>query len=83
MQVAESPRPTTHYSAPDDQDLYYRVCAEFTEMPGLALTLAQASRLFQLDVSRCARVLDALVRGGELIHRGRLFRRPGDMRRWA
>ena len=82
MQVAESPIPTTHCSASDDQDLYYRVCAEFTEMPGLALTLAQASRLFQLDVSRCERVLAALVRQGELTQRGSMFRRPGGMRRW-
>jgi len=82
MQVAESSRPTTHGSASDDQDLYYRVCTEFMEMPGLALTLAQASRLFHLDVSRCERVLDALVRRGELTLRGSMFRRPGDMP-WA
>jgi hypothetical protein len=67
----------------DDQGLYYRVCAEFTEMPGLALTLAQASRLFQLDVSRCERVLAALVRQGELTQRGSMFRRPGGMRGWS
>lgn len=82
MQVAESPLPTTRGSASDDQDLYHRVCAEFTEMPGLALTLAQASRLFQLDVSRCERVLDALVRRGDLTRRGSMFRRPGGMRAW-
>lgn len=83
MRVAESPRPTSHCSASDDQDLYCRVCAEFAEMPGLSLTLAQASRLFQLDAARCERVLDALVRRGELTQRGRTFRRPGGMRTWA
>ena len=38
-----------------------RVLAEFEEMPGLALTPRQASRLFGLDQDVCKIVLDTLV----------------------
>ena len=38
-----------------------RVLAEFDEMPGLALTVRQASRLFGLDHDVCQMVLDSLV----------------------
>jgi hypothetical protein len=38
-----------------------RVLAEFEEMPGMALTVRQASRLFGLDEKVCGRVLDALI----------------------
>jgi hypothetical protein len=38
-----------------------RVLAEFEEMPGLRLTLEQASRLFGLDGATCQIVLDVLV----------------------
>jgi hypothetical protein len=38
-----------------------RVLAEFDEMPGLALTVNQASRLFGLDQHLCQVVLDSLV----------------------
>jgi hypothetical protein len=37
-----------------------RVKAEFLEMPGLTLTVAQASRLWSLDASFCMAVLGAL-----------------------
>ena len=32
-----------------DEDLHVRIHAEYREMPGLKLTLAQASRLFNLE----------------------------------
>jgi hypothetical protein len=38
-----------------------RVLAEFDEMPGMALTLRQAARLFGLDQDFCRVVIDALV----------------------
>ena len=38
-----------------------RVLAEFDEMPGLSLSLHQASRLFGLDQEFCRVVLDVLV----------------------
>ena len=37
-----------------------RVKAEFLEMPGLTLTVAQASRLWALDAGFCMAVLGAL-----------------------
>jgi hypothetical protein len=43
-----------------------RVRAEYREMPGLRLTLAQASRLWGLDRTTCAGLLDVLVRSGFL-----------------
>ena len=43
-----------------------RVRGEFREMPGLTLTVAQAGRLWSLDVSTCNRVLDGLVEAGFL-----------------
>jgi hypothetical protein len=39
-----------------------RVRAEFVEMPGLSLTVHQASRLFGLDHDICRGVIDRLVR---------------------
>ena len=41
--------------------LIQRVRSEFTEMPGLRLTPAQAGRLLGLDAQSCQRVLNALV----------------------
>ena len=43
-----------------------RVRGEYVEMPGLRVSLAQASRLWQVDVSTCERLLDQLVREGFL-----------------
>jgi DNA-binding IclR family transcriptional regulator len=57
----------------DDQDLHLRVLAEFREMPGLRLTLAQASRLFDIEPTRCRRVLGTLVDAGCLAIDGNEF----------
>jgi hypothetical protein len=38
-----------------------RVLAEFEEMPGMALTVPQASRLFGLDDAACRNVVERLV----------------------
>jgi hypothetical protein len=38
-----------------------RAQAEFNEMPGLKLTVAQASRLWSFDSALCSAVLSALV----------------------
>lgn len=46
-----------------------RVRAEFREMPGLALTLAQAGRLWNMDEATCANVLSQLVGAGFLCKR--------------
>ena len=60
-----------------DAELLRRVSAEFHEMPDLALTVAQASRLFAVDHAHCRRILDALVTEGTLYTDGRLFARVG------
>lgn len=49
-----------------DRDLQARIRAEFREMPGQKLTLAQASRLFNVDKARCECALARLVAAGAL-----------------
>ena len=68
------------HSTPDpaEHDLHVRIRAEFSEMPGLQLTLPQASRLFNVDPGRCERALDRLVEAGALsIARGAFVRAGG------
>ena len=67
----------------EESVLSSRVSAEFREMPGLRLTLAQASRLFSMDQGPCQRVLVSLVEIGELCTDGRAFARAGTGRRFA
>jgi hypothetical protein len=43
-----------------------RVRGEFLEMPGLRLTLPQAARLWGLDQSSCAEVMEVLLRSAFL-----------------
>ncbi|MBS1819757.1 MAG: hypothetical protein JSU08_17620 [Acidobacteria bacterium] len=43
-----------------------RVRAEFEEMPGLVLTLPQASRFFGLDRETTQSVIEKLVRSGDV-----------------
>jgi hypothetical protein len=42
-------------------ELVGRIRSEFLEMPGLRLTVLQASRLWGLDEDLCKRVIDVLV----------------------
>jgi len=42
-------------------ELVRRIRSEFLEMPGLRLTVTQASRLWGLDEGACRRVIDALI----------------------
>lgn len=42
------------------------IAAEYREMPGLALTLAQAQRLWGLDAATCKSTLEQLRREGFL-----------------
>jgi hypothetical protein len=46
--------------------LVLRIRGEFMEMPGLCLTLAQAHKMWGLDVSTCAAVIGTLVDAGFL-----------------
>ena len=59
----------------DERDLYIRVLGEFSDMPGLTLTVRQAARLFSTEPARCERVLEALVEDGVLTTDGSKFAR--------
>ena len=48
------------------EPLLVRIRGEFREMPGLRLTLAQARRLWHLDVTTCQAALNALLKEGYL-----------------
>jgi hypothetical protein len=62
MRPAISPPPDARRDAAG----LLRVRSEFTEMPGLRLTLLQAMRLFDLGREACERVLRTLVEEGTL-----------------
>lgn len=66
-----------------DRALHARVRAEYLKMPGMRLTLPQAARLFNLELTHCARVLEALVRDGALWTNGREFLGSNVGRRFA
>ena len=53
--MSASPRPTP------PAELLQRVREEYREMPSLSLTPSQATRLFGIEPSVCAALLDALV----------------------
>ncbi len=44
-----------------DARLVDRVLGEYREMPGLALTIEQARRLWGCDAATCQRIVDVLV----------------------
>jgi hypothetical protein len=50
----------------DGRDLRQRIVAEYTEMPGLSVTLAQARRLLAIDEPTCAALFSSLVDRGVL-----------------
>jgi hypothetical protein len=52
--------------SPPPESLVARVRREYFEMPGLRVTLEQACRLWQVDVSTCEMLLVYLVRVGFL-----------------
>jgi hypothetical protein len=64
-------------------DLTARARAEFDEMPGLRLTLAQASRLCNASLAECQCVFDELIAEGFLCRVGGLYRRADVGRRCA
>jgi hypothetical protein len=82
MALESSVLQKTAAGEPSDRDLQCRIQAEFEEMPGLTLTLRQASRLFNIDVATCERLLAQLVLSGALrISEGTfVLRQPRD--RW-
>ena len=64
-------------------DLTARARAEFLEMPGLSLTLGQASRLCGACPEDCQRVLDELIEDGLLCWAGDRYVRAYRGRRCA
>jgi hypothetical protein len=42
-------------------ELVGRIRSEFLEMPGLRLTVPQASRLWGLDEGSCRKIIDVLI----------------------
>lgn len=67
----------------EDPSLCTRVTAEYLEMPGLNLTVAQASRLWNVDAQACARVLNELAVAGFLRKSGHTYVRVDTGRRAA
>jgi hypothetical protein len=49
--------------------LVHRITCEFREMPGLILSIAQASRLLGVDQAACERILASLAKEGLLRRR--------------
>ena len=49
-----------------DQDVAARALAAYRDQPALFLTVAQAARLWQVDLGSAAEVLDTLTRSGRL-----------------
>lgn len=59
--VTHEPCTVMLFTTIKEDALLRRVRSEFREMPGMRLTLDQASRLWTLDRDACAGVLDTLV----------------------
>jgi hypothetical protein len=62
LQPLDAPLARTGLSKQSSQaaETVARVAAEFLEMPGLSVTLAQAARLFDLPLDECERLLKEL-----------------------
>ena len=57
----------------EERLLRVRIHGEYQEMPGLSLTLPQAARFFNVELTECARVLNTLVTEGALWTNGSRF----------
>jgi hypothetical protein len=66
MEFAQSRAISYRQFALERQRLVERVRAEYREMPGLCLSLAQAARLLGLDRPLCSDIFRALVGEGFL-----------------
>jgi hypothetical protein len=52
-----------------------RIAAEFRDMPGLVLSIKQASRFLGVDEAACARILAGLTQSGVLRRDGQIYAR--------
>jgi len=64
-------------------DLTSLIRAEYREIPGLSVTLAQAARLWNVDRGRCLEALEALTTEGFLCRSRDMYQRSTCVRRWA
>jgi hypothetical protein len=71
----------TFYRPEPLQQLGARITGEYQELPGLQLTLAQASRLFDTDPGTVEAALERLVASSFLSHAGAFYVRA-DIGRW-
>lgn len=71
--LAERTDSSTRLLQSREPDVLTRIQMEFQEMPGLRLTLPQASRLFGIERNRCQQVLDSLVTSGHLASDGKTY----------
>jgi hypothetical protein len=67
----------------EDRALCTRIIGEYLEMPGLNVTIPQACRLWAIDRSRCAHLLDTLLASGFLRKSGESYLRADVGRRAA
>jgi hypothetical protein len=70
-----------HYPPEPLRDLTVRITNEYRELPGLQLTLPQASRLFATDSRTVEDALDRLVASSLLRHTGAFYLRADIWRR--
>ena len=59
-------------------DLSARIRGEYREMPGLRLTLSQASKLWNVDRDLCIRALESLAASGFLYRSGGAYMKRGE-----
>lgn len=60
--------------------LIIRARAEFSEMPGMCLTVAQAARLWNVNPAYAEKLLNEMVQAGFLVRRdGQRYRRPSSV----
>jgi hypothetical protein len=71
LQLTSSPPVTESAVLPDATRalITERIRGEFREMPGLTLTVAQARRLWNVDLPTCTEVLSQLIDAGFLCRR--------------
>ena len=65
MTTVEAPHAEHHHDE-SITSLLHRIRSEFTEMPGLRLTPAQAARLWGMERHTSERILDGLAMAGFL-----------------
>ena len=68
----------TFASAVPIADLSARIRGEYREMPGLRLTISQASRLWNVDRDLCIHALESLTQAGFLYRSGEAYLKRGE-----